>query len=127
MKTLIVGAGGIGGYFGGRMLAAGRDATFLVRPRRSAQLAARGLNIKSVHGDEHIPNPPTVLAEALDQAYDLILLSCKAYDLDDAMKSFAPAVGPETTIAPMLNGMRQLDALDERFGPGAVMGGLCFI
>lgn len=128
MRTLIVGAGGIGGYFGGRLLEIGRNVTFLVRPRRAEQLARHGLVIQSpARGDSHHPNPPTVQANTLREHYDLILLSCKAYDLDDAMNSFAPAVGSNTAILPMLNGMAHLEALERRFGPHAVLGGLCFI
>ena len=127
MRILVVGAGAIGGYFGGRMLQAGRDVTFLVRPRRAAELASAGLVIKSPNGDVTLTAPPTVQADGLDRAFDLVLLSCKAFDLDDAIKSFAPAVGPKTAILPLLNGMRHLDTLDQRFGPNAVLGGLCAI
>jgi 2-dehydropantoate 2-reductase len=127
MRILVVGAGGVGGYFGGRLLAAGRDVTFLVRPRRAAQLAAHGLAIRSPLGDVDVPDPPTVEAEALREPFDLVLLSCKAYDLDDAIRSFAPAVGPDTAVLPLLNGVRHLDALEARFGPDAVLGGLCYI
>jgi 2-dehydropantoate 2-reductase len=128
MKILIVGAGGIGGYFGGRLLAAGRDVTFLVRPGRAAQLAEHGLVIKSPSaGDVQLPAPPMVQASGLDSHFDLVLLSCKAYDLADAMQSFAPAVGPNTMILPMLNGIRHIEVLEQRFGARAVLGGLCFI
>jgi 2-dehydropantoate 2-reductase len=127
MRILVVGAGGIGGYFGGRLLEAGRDVTFLARPRRAAQLASHGLVIKSPAGDFHHPSPPVVQAESLHEPFDLILLSCKAYDLDDAVRSVAPAVGPSTVILPMLNGMRHIDVLEERFGATAVLGGLCMI
>ena len=127
MRILVVGAGAIGGYFGGRMLQAGRDVTFLVRPRRAAELASAGLVIKSPNGDVTLRNPPTVQADKLTENFDLVLLSCKAFDLDDAIKSFAPAVGPRTAILPLLNGMRHLDVLDQRFGANAVLGGLCAI
>jgi len=127
MRTLVVGAGAIGGYFGGRLLEAGRDVTFLVRSRRAAQLAQSGLVIKSPAGDVHDASPPTVEAAQLRQPFDLVLLSCKAYDLDDAIRSFAPAVGPATAILPLLNGMRHIDVLQERFGAGAVLGGQCLI
>ena len=127
MRILVVGAGAIGGYFGGRMLQAGRDVTFLVRPRRAAELASAGLVIKSPNGDVTLKNPPTVQADRLDEKFDLVLLSCKAFDLDDAIKSFAPAVGSRTAILPLLNGMRHLDVLDQRFGANAVLGGLCAI
>ena len=127
MRFLVVGAGGIGGYFGGRLLAAGRDVTFLVRPGRAAQLARDGLVIVSPTGDAHLPAPPHLLQDALHESFDVVLLSCKAYDLDAAMASFAPAVGPDTVVLPLLNGMRHLDALDARFGPDRVMGGTCAI
>jgi 2-dehydropantoate 2-reductase len=127
MRVLVVGAGAIGGYFGGRMLQAGRDITFLVRPRRATELAAAGLVIKSPNGDVTLKNPPTVQADRLNEKFDVILLSCKAFDLDDAIKSFAPAVGPQTAIIPLLNGMLHLDVLDRQFGRERVLGGLCAI
>jgi len=127
MRILVVGAGAIGGYFGGRLLQAGRDVTFLVRPRRATELAAAGLVIKSPNGDVTLKNPPTVQAEKLAERFDVVLLSCKAFDLDDAIKSFAPAVGPQTAIIPLLNGMLHLDLLDGKFGPERVLGGLCTI
>jgi len=124
---LVVGAGAIGGYFGGRLLDAGRDVTFLVRARRAAQLAKTGLVIKSPKGDVTLPAPPIVMAETLREPYDLIVLSCKAYDLASAIDSFAPAVGPNTAILPLLNGMGHMDSLAARFGAGAVLGGQCVI
>src|ERR1700730_494583 len=127
MRILVVGAGGIGGYFGGRLLEAGRDVTLLVRPRRAAELARTGLSIRSPLGDVHVPAPPTVSAERLAGAFDLVLLSCKAYDLEGAMDSVAPAVGADTAILPLLNGMRHLDLLEARFGAGKVLGGQCLI
>lgn len=127
MRTLVVGAGAIGGYFGGRLVEAKRDVTFLVRSRRAGELAASGLAIHSRFGDVLIPAPQTVLAETLSEHYDLLLLSCKAFDLESAMVSFAPAVGPSTVILPLLNGMRHLDALDQRFGSERVLGGQCLI
>ncbi len=127
MRILVVGAGAIGGYFGGRLLQAGRDVTFLVRPRRAAQLAETGLIIRSTFGDANLPNPPTVAAEALREPFDLILLSCKAYDLASAADSFAPAVGANTAILPFLNGMAHMDFLAARFGGNAMLGGQCVI
>lgn len=127
MRILVVGAGAIGGYFGGRLLQAGRDVTFQVRPRRASELASAGLVIRSQNGDVTLKNPPTVQADALKDKFDVVLLSCKAFDLDDAIASFAPAVGPNTSIIPMLNGMKHLDTLDQEFGRDRVLGGLCAI
>lgn len=126
MRVLVVGAGAIGGYFGGRLLAAGRDVTFLVRPRRGAQLAETGLAIRSANGDLDLA-PPLVQAGSLNTPFDLILLSCKAFDLSNAIESFAAAVGPATIILPLLNGMAHLEQLEARFGPRAVLGGQCAI
>ena len=127
MRTLVVGAGAIGGYFGGRLLEINRDVTFLVRPRRAAELAAHGLRIRSRFGDVTLARPATVLKENLKDAFDLVLLSCKAYDLESAITSFAPAVGPETVILPLLNGMRHMEILNERFSRERVLGGQCLI
>jgi 2-dehydropantoate 2-reductase len=127
MRILVVGAGAIGGYFGARLLKAGRDVTFLVRAGRAAQLARTGLVVKSAQGDLDLPKPPTVEANALRDPFDLILLSCKAYDLEAAIAALAPAVGPRTQVLPLLNGLRHLDALDSRFGAARVLGGLCSI
>lgn len=127
MRVCVVGAGAIGGYFGGRLLEAGRDVTFLVRPARADRLAADGLRVRSALGDIHIPHPPTAVAGQVAGPFDLVILSCKAFDLDDAMVAMAPAVGPETAILPLLNGMAHLDRLAERFGESRVLGGQCVI
>jgi 2-dehydropantoate 2-reductase len=127
MRILVVGAGAIGGYFGGRLSQAGADVTFLVRPRRAAELADAGLVIKSPLGDVTLKHPPVVQADKLGEKFDVVLLSCKAFDLDDAIKSFAPAVGPKSAIIPLLNGMKHLDLLDSKFGRERVLGGLCAI
>ena len=117
LKILVVGAGALGGYFGGRLLEAGQDVTFLLRPGRAKQLAQTGLVIKSTFGELKLPNPPHVLSSDLKQAFDL----------EQTMESFAPAVGPGTSILPLLNGMRHLDQLDARFGADKVLGGMCLI
>ncbi len=127
LRTLIVGAGAIGGYFGARMIEAGEDVTFLVRPRRAAQLAADGLTLRSPRGDASIPHPQTVAADAIDGPFDAVILSCKGYDLPNAIDSVAPAIGPQTKLLPLLNGMAHLDALSDRFGADRVLGGVAQI
>ncbi|WP_407529046.1 2-dehydropantoate 2-reductase [Methylobacterium oryzisoli] len=127
MRVLIVGAGATGGYFGARLAQAGRDVTFLVRAPRAAHLAAHGLQVRSPLGDFRIAAPATVTADRLAEPFDLVLLSCKAYDLDGAIEAVAPVVGPDTAVLPILNGMAHLDALDARFGPERVLGGSCAI
>src|ERR1700744_22618 len=105
MRILVVGAGAIGGYFGARLAAAGRDVTFLVRPKRAEQLAHGGLFVRSPKGDVRIAAPKVVTEATLREAgrpvgqpYDLVFLSCKSFDLEGAMSSFAPAMGPATAI-----------------------------
>jgi 2-dehydropantoate 2-reductase len=126
MRILVVGAGAIGGYFGARLAAVGRDVTFLVRPKRAEQLAG-GLIVRSPKGDAKIAAPKLVTEATLRESFDLILLSCKSYDLDSAMDSFARAVGPKTMILPLLNGESHVETLQKRFGNGAVLGGQCQI
>src|SRR4029450_9913420 len=126
MRILIVGAGAVGGYFGGRLVQAKRDGTFLLRPSRAKQLRQDGLRIISPHGDA-VLTPKLVSAEKIDTPYDLIFLSVKAYALEAAMSDFAAAIGPETIIFPGLNGMRHVDLLTKRFGEHAVIGGVCLV
>ncbi|MDR3418196.1 MAG: 2-dehydropantoate 2-reductase [Nevskia sp.] len=126
MRILVLGAGGTGGYFGGRLLEAGRDVTFLVRPRRALELASHGLAIRSPVGDALL-QPRAIPVGQLHETYDLVMLSCKAYDLESAIQAITPAIGPRTTILPLLNGLRHFDVLDERFGFQRALGGLCSI
>src|SRR3954465_640077 len=126
MRILVLGAGAIGGYFGGRAPEKGSDVTFLVRPKRRAQLQADGLRIISPAGNLTMP-VKTVTAEELRRGYDIVLLTCKAYDLPSAMESIAPAVHDDCAIVPMLNGMVHIDQLAKRFDATHVMGGTCSI
>ena len=122
----MVGAGAVGGYFGGRLHEAGRDVSFLVHSRQAEALRTHGLRILSPFGDATI-HPKLVLAHDISGAYDLILLCVKAYSLDAAMNDFAGAVGASTMILPLLNGMRHIDLLASRFGDGNVIGGVCLV
>ena len=125
LRILVVGAGAVGGYFGARLMQAGRDVTFLVRPARAEQLRRDGLRVKSPHGDATL-RPALVGADAIAAPYDVVLLGVKGYALDAAMADLAPAVGPDTMILPVLNGLRHMDRLAERFGP-ALIGGVCVV
>lgn len=126
MRILVVGAGATGGYFGGRLAAAGRDVTFLVRPKRAEQLRADGLRILSPHGDVTLA-PKLVTADAIAAPYDVVLLTVKAFALEAALRDLVPAVGPDSMIVPALNGMRHVAALTARFGEGPVLGGVCLV
>jgi 2-dehydropantoate 2-reductase len=126
MRILVLGAGGTGGYFGGRLAEAGADVTFLVRPRRREQLERDGLRISGPLGDVRL-DVATVSQEELRPEYDLVLLTCKAYDLDSAMDAIAPAMTGQCAVLPLLNGMSHFDVLNERFGSDAVMWGTCVV
>jgi 2-dehydropantoate 2-reductase len=126
VRVLVIGAGALGGYFGACMARAGRDVTFLVRPGRAEQLAQNGLRVFSPHGDFTVA-ATTVLASDLREPFDLVLVGVKAYSLNEAMDQFAPAVGLETMILPILNGIAHLDTMSNRFGRERVLGGMAYI
>lgn len=126
MKILVLGAGATGGYYGGRLAASGADVTFLVREKRFAQLQRDGIQIKSPFGDASIPIK-CVTRETLRDMYDFIILSCKSYDLDSAIKAITPALSSTSLVLPLLNGMRHLDTLDAAFTTQRVLGGMCHL
>ncbi|HEY6940603.1 2-dehydropantoate 2-reductase [Dokdonella sp.] len=124
MRILILGAGAIGGYYGARLIETGADVSFLVRAARARQLAREGLRVHASRGDF---TRPVRALERIDRAYDLVIVSTKAYDLGAAIDALRPAVGPSTLVLPLLNGIAHLDALDAAFGADRVLGGLCHI
>jgi 2-dehydropantoate 2-reductase len=121
MRMLVVGAGSTGGFFGTRLVQAGRDVTFLVRPERAARLRERGLRLKSPYGDA-VVQPKLATAGEIDGTYEAVLLTVKSFALEAALEDLAPAVGEGTIILPVLNGMRHMDRLAARFGRNAVGG-----
>ncbi|NUS56802.1 MAG: 2-dehydropantoate 2-reductase [Streptomycetaceae bacterium] len=123
MRTLVVGAGATGGFFGAHLHEAGRDVTFLVRPRRAEVLRERGLRIVGT-GPDIVVTPKLVTASEVDGPYDLVLLSVKATALTSALKDLTAAVGTRTTVVPFLNGMAHLDALNDAYGREVVLGGV---
>jgi 2-dehydropantoate 2-reductase len=130
MRILILGAGGTGGYFGGRLAQAGVDVTFLVRPARRTAGSRRPGHPQPARRCQ-LPGAARhrrcAARARRAKPFDLVILSCKAYDLDSSIDAIAPAVGAGTTVLPILNGLHHYNALDARFGRDAVLGGLCFI
>src|SRR5229473_7761417 len=120
MRFLVLGAGAVGGYFGGRLAEAGRDVTFLVRGPRAAVLAEHGLTVKSPLGDFRVP-VNLVAAERVGGPYDVVLLTAKHYDLDAAIAAIRPGIGPETAVLPLLNGLVHLDRLADAFGRANIL------
>jgi len=126
MRILVLGAGAIGGYFGGRLVEAGADVTFLVRPRRAEQLARDGLVIESDFGNVNQP-VKFITGGANDATFDMVIVACKAYDLTAAMSDMAPYVKHGAAVLPLLNGLAHIDLLRETFGVENVLGGTCHI
>jgi 2-dehydropantoate 2-reductase len=128
--VLVVGAGAVGGFFGAQLARAGRDVTFLVRPARAAQIEADGLTVRTPT-ERFTVRPGVATARALESSGgarpDVVLLAVKSFGLEQAIADVAPAVGPETLVIPLLNGMRQLELLDAAFGAERVLGGYAFI
>ena len=127
MRWLVLGAGAVGGYFGGRLQEAGREVTFLVRPGRAAVLREHGLVIESPDGALRLRPQLLLAGESASHAFDVVLLTCKAYDLEAAIATLPPYLGSGTAILPLLNGLLHLDRLDAAFGADRVLGGLCHI
>lgn len=126
MRLLFLGAGATGGYFGGRLANAGADVTFLVRPKRRDQLARDGLRIESPLGNVGI-SVNAITQDEIVAPYDVVVVSAKAYDLASAIDAIRPAVGDNSLVLPLLNGLKHLDDLDAAFGAARVLGGTCHI
>jgi 2-dehydropantoate 2-reductase len=126
MRFLVLGAGALGGLFGGRLLKGGADVTFLVRPRRAGQLRRDGLIVKLLDGE--IRTPVKVVQQGqIAGTFDVVLLTCKAYDLQDAITAITPAMGDNSAVLPLLNGVGHIDVLKQRFGAARTLGGLTVI
>lgn len=126
MRILVLGAGGVGGFFGGRLVEKGEDVTFLVRSKRKQQLEEKGLVIRSVNGDFSF-QPKLITKEDRTSPFDVILFSTKAYHLNEGIQDLKPFVGENTVIIPLLNGIAHVSRLQKEFGEEKVIGGLCFI
>lgn len=126
MRILVLGAGGTGGYFGGRLHEGGADVTFLVREKRAQQIAQNGLQVESPKGNVTL-KVKTVVAADVKPGYDIVILSCKAYDLASSIDAIRPAMHETTCVVPLLNGISHIDTLDAAFGKARVMGGTCQI
>lgn len=125
MKILILGAGGVGGYFGAKLMRAGADVTFVLRDKRRQLIREHGLRIETPQ-DSFTVFPRCLGSQELAPDYDLIMLAPKAYDLDDALSSIAGASG-QGALLPFLNGLNHIALLDQRFGKQRVMGGVAHI
>lgn len=121
MKILILGAGGIGGLLGTRLIEAGADVTFLVRDKRKRQLE-QGLRIESPFGNAKLVVQAKLKSE-IEPHYDLVLLTCKAFDLPSAIDTIRPTMAGSAAVLPLLNGLAHIAVLNQEFGQPNVIGG----
>jgi 2-dehydropantoate 2-reductase len=127
MKIAIIGAGGVGGFFGARLQQAGADVHFVARGAHLAALRADGLTIESPLGDIHLPRVNATSDPADIGMADIVWLSVKLWDMEAAIRSMRPLMGPDTGIISFQNGVQKDDILREAFGDRAVMGGVAYI
>ncbi len=127
MKIVMFGAGGVGGYFGGRLAARGVDVAFVARGAHLEALRRDGLRITSPKGDVHVP---TVRASAdpaeLGRA-DVVFLTVKMYDVDTAASALRPLVGPGTMVVTLQNGVEATEMVARRIGREHVAGGVAYV
>jgi 2-dehydropantoate 2-reductase len=127
MKVAVVGAGGIGGYFGGRIAASGHDVTFVARGEHLQAIREKGLKVISILGDLLIPQvDATDDIRSIGKA-DLVILGVKAWQVKDVAEQLKDVIDDRTTILPLQNGIMAAQELGERLGEKNIVGGLCRI
>ena len=127
MKVVIVGTGGVGGYFGGRLAQAGEDVVFIARGEHLRAIASKGLRVDSINGDFRVDPAKATDDPATVGEVDYILVAVKTWQLRDAIETVRPMVGKKTSIVPLLNGVEAPDQLARVFGAERVLGGLCSV
>ncbi|GGK02149.1 2-dehydropantoate 2-reductase [Lentibacillus kapialis] len=127
MRIVVLGAGALGVYFGGRWIEAGADVTFLVREKRAAQIKENGLKINSTHGDYEIKDPHVLTDPGEVESADLVLFSVKGFHLEGALDHLIALAAKGAYVLPVLNGIEHIGILQERIGKEYVLGGLSYI
>jgi 2-dehydropantoate 2-reductase len=127
MKIAIVGAGGVGGYFGGRLAQAGEDVVFITRGEHLRAITSKGLRVDSINGDFRVDPALATDDPATVGEVDYVLVAVKSWQLRDAIETMRPLVGEKTSIVPLLNGVEAPDQLSRVFGAERVLGGLCSV
>jgi 2-dehydropantoate 2-reductase len=127
MRIAILGSGGVGGYFGGRLAAAGADVTFIARGAHLAALRERGLRIESPLGDLHLPRVSATDDPAAAGAVDIVFFTVKLYDTESAIRLLPPLVGPDTIVLPFQNGVDSVSVLTRALGQAQVAGGTTYV
>ncbi|MFD1361801.1 ketopantoate reductase family protein [Lentibacillus salinarum] len=127
MHIVVLGAGALGVYFGGRWIEAGVDVTFLVREKRAAQIKETGLRINSTHGDYDLENPRVITDPGAIESADLVLVSVKGFHLEGTLDHLKALTAKGACVLPVLNGIEHISVLQEELGKANVIGGLSFI
>jgi 2-dehydropantoate 2-reductase len=127
MKIAIFGSGGVGGYFGGKLAAAGEDVTFLARGAHLAAMQNEGLHITSPLGDVHVPKVQATDRPQAIGPVDVVLFTVKLYDVDAAAATLAPMIGPNTVVITLQNGVDAVDMVARHVGDDHVAGGAAYI
>ncbi|MDD5562813.1 MAG: 2-dehydropantoate 2-reductase [Thermoanaerobaculaceae bacterium] len=127
MRIAIFGAGGVGGYFGGRLAASGQDVTFIARGATLAALRGRGLVVESVNGGFEVSPAPATDDPSEVGAVDAVIVAVKAWQVPAAAGAIRPLLGPDTVVVPLENGVEAPGQLAAALGPGSVAGGVCHI
>ena len=127
MRIAIVGSGGVGGYFGGRLAAAGADVTFLARGAHLEALRARGLRIDSPKGDVHLPHVKAESDPAAIGPADVVFFAVKLYDTESALALLPPLIGPDTVVIGFQNGVETVHWLSSAVGRSHTAGGVSYV
>jgi 2-dehydropantoate 2-reductase len=125
MRIVVLGTGGVGGYFGGRLAQAGKDVTFIARGAMLDALRTRGLRVDSINGDFVLPNVNATDDPSSIGRADAVLVCVKSWQVREAVESIRPAIGDDTIIVPLENGMEAPDDIAAAAGREHAAGGLC--
>lgn len=127
MRIAVIGAGGVGGYFGGRLAAAGHDVQFLARGRHLAAMRANGLVIENEKSPFHLRTPDVTDDPAQLKSADVVLITVKLWDLAETGRSIAASLGADTVVIPFQNGVEAIDLLGESIPRERIAGGVAYI
>lgn len=127
MRIAVIGAGGVGGYFGGKLAHAGVDTTFIVRGRTLSALRANGLRVDSIRGDFTVPAVQATDDPSTVGQVDAVLIAVKAWQIPEAARALLPLLGPDTVVVPLENGLEGPAQLAATVGREHILGGFCSI
>jgi 2-dehydropantoate 2-reductase len=127
MRIAVMGAGGVGGYFGARLAHAGHDVAFVARGRHLAAMRERGLTVKSALGDLHLPQPTVTDDPATLGWFDVVLFAVKLWDTESAAASIRPLLATGGVVIPFQNGVESIERIGAVVGRDQVMGGVAYI